>query len=98
MIMDSNFSTFARISQESAFEGQWVVILDEKVVARGTARKIKEEMTELLVDAMVMVKKMSKRLYYYKNKYNDSTGNYGSNLEYLVGASKRRRLRKGRSL
>ena len=44
MIMDSNFSTFAKISQEPAFEGQWVVILDEKVVARGTARKIKEEM------------------------------------------------------
>ena len=47
MIMDSNFSTFAKISQESAFEGQWVVILDEKIVARGTARKIKEEMKSI---------------------------------------------------
>ncbi|MFX1562186.1 MAG: DUF5678 domain-containing protein [Promethearchaeota archaeon] len=44
MIMNGNFSTFERISEEPEYEGQWVVILDKKVVARGTSKEIKEEM------------------------------------------------------
>lgn len=42
MTMESNFSAFEKISGTSKYEGRWVIILDKKVVAAGTAKKIKE--------------------------------------------------------
>ena len=44
MVMESNFSAFSRISEKGTFEGQWVVIVKEKVVANGTAKDIKKKM------------------------------------------------------
>ena len=58
--------------------------------------KEKEEITELLVDAMLMAKKMQDRLKYYKRTYNDDTGNNAKNLIRLLESVKRRRMRKAR--
>jgi hypothetical protein len=42
--------------------------------------KLKEQITEKLVDAFVMAKKMGDRLTYYNETYHDTTGNQGDNL------------------
>lgn len=54
----------------------------------------KERITELLVDAMVMAKKMHNRLVYYKTTYNDTTGHNLKNLEMLTHNRNRERMRK----
>ena len=59
---------------------------------------LKEKVVELLVDAMVMAKKMQNRLLYYKKTYNDGTGDDGANLKRLWGAGERRKLRKERTI
>ena len=55
-----------------------------------------EKITELLVDAMMMAKKMHNRLTYYKTTYNDTTGHNLKNLERLRGCRDRERMRKTR--
>lgn len=45
--------------------------------------KLKEEITEKLVDALIMAKKMGDRLTYYHKKYNDTTGHDGKNIKQL---------------
>jgi hypothetical protein len=56
----------------------------------------KERITELLVDAMIMGKKMSDRLNYYKKTYNDTTGSGGKNIAGIAGASSRKKFRRAR--
>ena len=58
--------------------------------------EIKERMTDLLVEAMLMAKKMHARLLYYKTTYNDTTGHVAKNLEILHGQRAIRRMRKNR--
>lgn len=47
MNMENNFSTFEEISDMPRYQGRWVVILNKKVVAAGTAKKIKEKMMHI---------------------------------------------------
>lgn len=53
----------------------------------------KTRMTEHLVDAFVMAKKMNERLNYYKDKYTDTSGHNASNLEVRQNNHWRIRLR-----
>lgn len=55
-----------------------------------------EKITELLIDAMVMAKKMQDRLSYYQKKYKDNTGNKAINIIGLTGVNKRNKIRKAR--
>lgn len=57
-----------------------------------------EKITELLIDAMVMAKKMSDRLIYYKTTYNDTTGHAGKNLQRIYGVGDRNKVRRKRQL
>jgi len=61
-----------------------------------TARK--NEITERLIDAMIMAKKMTDRLVYYKTTYNDTTGNSGSNIKEISGCRERSARRHKRTL
>jgi hypothetical protein len=56
----------------------------------------KEKTTELLIDAMVMAKKMQDRLSYYQKKYKDNTGNKAINIVRLTGVNRRNKIRKAR--
>lgn len=58
----------------------------------------KKIMTELLVDAMVMAKKMQNRLAYYQKTYKDNTGNKAVGLVGLTGVRARARMRKARKI
>jgi hypothetical protein len=51
---------------------------------------------ELLVDAMMMAKSMQDRLIYYKEKYHDTTGSGGKNIEKLYGVAERKQMRRNR--
>ncbi len=44
MIMENNLSTFSKISTKMDYEGRWVLISNNEVIASGTAKDIKEEM------------------------------------------------------
>ena len=57
----------------------------------------KEKITELLVDAMVMAKKMDNRLGYYHKTYQDTTGRAGKGLVRIHGTSARRAFRANRT-
>ncbi len=57
----------------------------------------KEKATELLVDAFIMGKKMSERLIYYQKTYGDDTGNKASDLKFIHGSAKTRKMRRARS-
>lgn len=57
-----------------------------------------EKIVELLVDAMVMAKKMQERLSYYQKTYKDNTGNKASDIIGLAGCRKRSKIRKARLL
>ena len=57
---------------------------------------IKEQLTDMLVDAFIMVKKMDKRLFYYKKRFDDGTGHNASHLIRLQGNSSRVRGRRAR--
>ena len=54
--------------------------------------------TELLIDAMVMAKKMQERLSYYQKTYKDNTGNKAIDIVGLAGCRKRSKDRKARTL
>jgi hypothetical protein len=57
----------------------------------------KEKITDLLVDAMVMGKKMHQRLEYYKTTYpQDTTGHNAKNLQRIPGSSARAKMRRAR--
>lgn len=58
----------------------------------------KDKMTELLVDALIMAKKMSNRLVYYKKTYDDKTGHGGKNVPVIHGINKIREMRQQRSI
>jgi hypothetical protein len=57
-----------------------------------------ERIIELLIDAMVMAKKMQNRLAYYQKTYNDNTGNKAINVIGLTGVINRAKMRKARVL
>lgn len=57
-----------------------------------------ENIIELLIDAMIMAKKMQNRLLYYQKTYNDNTGNKAINVIYLTGVNQRCKIRKARKL
>lgn len=42
--------------------------------------QLKEQITEKLIDAFIMAKKIADRLTYYYETYHDTTGNEGDNL------------------
>jgi hypothetical protein len=56
----------------------------------------KKGITELLVDAMQMAKKMQNRLYYYQKTYSDDTGQLGSEFISLTGTRARAKMRQDR--
>ena len=58
--------------------------------------KLKERLTDQLVDAMIMAKKMQARLIYYKRTYDDKTGTNRANLPRLQANTARIRMRKKR--
>lgn len=57
-----------------------------------------ETITELLIDAMIMAKKMQNRLSYYQKTYKDNTGNKAVDIIGLAGCRNRSKMRKARSL
>lgn len=56
----------------------------------------KERVVELLIDAMVMAKKMQNRLSYYQKTYKDNTGNKAIHIVGLEGVRERSKMRKAR--
>ena len=56
----------------------------------------KTNMTELLIDAMSMAKKMQNRLSYYQKTYKDNTGNKAINIVRLAGSRQKNKIRKAR--
>jgi hypothetical protein len=60
--------------------------------------KKKELITKRLIDAFMMGKKMSDRLHYYKEKYDDKTGKGGQGLIYIMDTKKRRAMRSSRKI
>ena len=58
--------------------------------------KWKEKITDLLIDGMIIGKKMQNRLIYYHQTYKDTSGSGGSNIGRLKGSKKRSRMRKAR--
>jgi hypothetical protein len=59
---------------------------------------VKYRMTERLVDAIAMAKRMMDRLNYLTKKYHDTTGHGGKNLIVLQNNHKRIRMRWARKL
>jgi hypothetical protein len=59
---------------------------------------IKEKLTEQLVDALIMGKKMGGRLVFYKKAYGDPTGHSGTHINRLGNNGARRRMRRARKL
>lgn len=57
---------------------------------------LREEITERLVDAFQMGKKMNSRLARYKRETGDPTGSRGSNLIKLKDVAQRKELRRNR--
>ena len=57
-----------------------------------------ECITELLIDAMGMAKKMQDRLSYYQKTYRDNTGGKAIDIIGLTGVRNRSRMRKLRTL
>lgn len=57
-----------------------------------------EKITELLIDAMIMAKKMQNRLSYYQKTYNDNTGNKAVDIVGLSGVRARNKMRKARTI
>lgn len=58
----------------------------------------KKKIIELLVDVVVMGKKMSERLIYYQKTYGDDTGNKASDLKFIHGNGKMRKIRQAREI
>jgi len=58
----------------------------------------KRKITDLLIDALMMGKKMDARLVYYQKTYGDDTGNKASDLKFIDGNSKTREMRRARTI
>jgi hypothetical protein len=58
--------------------------------------KLKNEITEKLINAMRIVKRMADRLTYYKITYKDMTGTSGRNIKHFPGAEERKAMRRAR--
>lgn len=58
--------------------------------------RTKGVVVELLIDAMVMAKKMQNRLAYYQKTYKDNTGNKAENIVGLTGVRNRAKMRQAR--
>jgi hypothetical protein len=58
--------------------------------------KMKDRLSERLVDMMIMSKNMSDRLHYYQAKYQDKTGKGGKGFRLLSDNQARMRMRKKR--
>jgi hypothetical protein len=61
-------------------------------------KKKRDKITGLLVDGMVMSKKMSDRLHYYRETYGDKTGHKGRHLRRVGDYAKRKLMRKRRKV
>jgi hypothetical protein len=61
-------------------------------------KDLKDKITEKLVDAMVMAKKINERLSYYHKKYHDNTGHAGQNLKGQTGVKARIIMRRARTV
>ncbi len=72
------------------------LIYDEVYKMRKDERR--DKITELLVDATMMAKRMNERLRYYRKTYNDESGKNASNIGDLPGELERRNLRRRRKL
>ena len=57
---------------------------------------LKEKLTEQLVDALIMGKKIAGRLLWYSKKYDDKSGHLGKNIPRVGDNNKRRRWRRER--
>ena len=68
----------------------------DTVEEAGLEPALKERLTDQLVDAMVMAKKMQARLIYYRKTYDDKTGSNRTHLPRLQGNTARIRMRKKR--
>jgi len=60
--------------------------------------ELKDRITEQLVDAIIMAKKMDDRLNYYFHTYVDKTGHNASNLIRLQNNNWRIRMRRNRKI
>jgi ABC-type lipopolysaccharide export system ATPase subunit len=60
-------------------------------------KEIRNDLTEKLVDAFNMAKKMNSRLAHYKRKYIDKTGHRGKSLIRLEHTKEREELRRNRA-
>jgi len=60
--------------------------------------EIKQRLTDTLIDAFGMAKKMNSRLNYYKRHYKDKSGNAGKNIIYLKHQRARSQMRKERTI
>ena len=60
--------------------------------------QVDERITELLIDAMIMAKKMQNRLAYYQKTYKDNTGNKAQDIVGLTGVRARAEIRKARKI
>ena len=58
---------------------------------------LKEKLTDQLVDAFIMAKKMQERLSYYYINFNDGTGHQGKNIKTLQNNGTRSKMRNSRS-
>lgn len=70
------------------------LIYDDVYYWRSKDRK--DRVTELLIDAMIMAKKMASRLSYYKEKYKEQSGSSGSSIPMLTDNKQRMLMRKQR--
>jgi hypothetical protein len=57
----------------------------------------RDMITERLIDAIIMGKRMDARLMYYRNKYKDETGHSGINLVSLTNNAARKEMRRKRN-
>ena len=56
----------------------------------------KEQITEMLIEAFNMGKKMNSRLAHYKREYLNESGHTGDNLIRLTDTTQRKRMRRNR--
>jgi len=63
------------------------------VVYQMTETELRDKIIEGLVDSMIMAKKMSDRLIYYQQTYQDKTGHKAQNLVKQINSGKIKRFR-----
>lgn len=61
-------------------------------------KELKEQITQRLIDAMIMGKRMADRLWYYKLTYGDTTGKSGNDIGILPEVEKRKLERRSRPI